>query len=210
MRAARQPAFRFVRRLTPISHNLDMSIVFVTGNANKLREVREILSSGSIPLEIESIALDLPEIQGTTAEVAKEKCRTASLKIGKPCITEDTALCFEALGGLPGPYIKQFLSAIGLAGLNTMLEGFGTRKATALCTFAYCQPGGEPVLFEGRTEGTIVPPRGPENFGWDPIFLPDGKVQTYAEMSTEEKNQISHRYRALEQLRVALGQKLSA
>ena len=92
------------------------------------------------------------------------------------------------------------------SGLNTLLAGFPTTAATALCTFAYSPgPGRDPILFEGRTEGHIVPPRGPTNFGWDPIFEPDeSRGRTYAEMDGEEKNAISHRYRALEKLRVYL------
>lgn len=83
-----------------------------------------------------------------------------------------------------------------------MLAGFGNAKATALCTFAYCAPGEEPLLFEGRTEGRIVPARGPANFGWDPVFEPlEGGGKTYAEMESEDKNAISHRYRALLKLK---------
>lgn len=91
-------------------------------------------------------------------------------------------------------------------GLNTLLEGFPTRKATALCTFAYSPgPGHDPVLFEGETLGEIVPARGPTHFGWDPIFQPDESGgRTYAEMDGAEKNAISHRYRALEKLRIYL------
>lgn len=84
-----------------------------------------------------------------------------------------------------------------------MLKGFNTTRATALCTFAYSAgPGTSPILFEGRTTGTIVPARGPNHFGWDAIFQPDeGGGGTYAEMDGEAKNKISHRYRALEKLR---------
>lgn len=64
-------------------------------------------------------------------------------KIGGPCITEDTALCFEALNGLPGPYIKHFLAALGYEGLNNLLTGFPTKAAWALCTFAYSAGPGE-------------------------------------------------------------------
>lgn len=67
------------------------------------------------------------------------------------------------------------------------------------------------MLFEGRTEGNIVPARGPKNFGWDPIFEPiEGNGKTYAEMASEDKNKISHRYRALEKLRVYLADQQSA
>ncbi|KAI0920806.1 hypothetical protein AcW1_005023 [Taiwanofungus camphoratus] len=92
--------------------------VFVTGNANKLREVRAILGASSI--EVDSQDLDVPEIQGSTREVAAAKCRRAAELIGGPCITEDTALCFEALNGLPGPYIKYFLKELGHEGSSRL------------------------------------------------------------------------------------------
>jgi inosine triphosphate pyrophosphatase len=87
-----------------------------------------------------------------------------------------------------------------------MLSGFANPRATALCTFAYCAgPGAEPILFEGRTEGTIVPARGPNAFGWDPVFEPtESNGLTYAEMASEDKNRISHRYRALQKLKTYL------
>ncbi|WVF71513.1 inosine triphosphate pyrophosphatase [Kwoniella sp. CBS 6097] len=185
------------------------SFVFVTGNANKLKEVKAILAAGTSGVEVTSQAVDVPEVQGTTQEVAIAKVKVAAEKLGTACVTEDTALCFEALGGLPGPYIKDFLGTLGHEGLNTLLTGFPTTRATALCTFAYSPgPGQEPILFEGRTEGNIVPAKGPTNFGWDPIFAPiEGNGKTYAEMDGKDKNAISHRYRALEKLRVYLSEK---
>ena len=108
-----------------------------------------------IPCLSQSTSSLVPELQGTTQEVAIDKCKRAAeavspflhplinnyrphlLQLNGPCITEDTALCFEAMNGLPGPYIKHFLAALGPAGLNTMLEGFPTKAAWALCTFAY-------------------------------------------------------------------------
>jgi len=182
---------------------LAKNLIFVTGNANKLKEVRAILAKSNI--EIDSQDLDIPEIQGTTREVAIAKCRAAAEQLGGPCITEDTALCFEAMNGLPGPYIKYFMKELGHDGLNKMLVGFPSKAAWALCTFAYSAgPGSEPILFEGRTDGQVVPARGDNKFGWDPIFEPDGTGQTYAEMSTERKNTLSHRYRALEKLQAYL------
>jgi len=83
-----------------------------------------------------------------------------------------------------------------------MLEGFEDKRATALCTFAYCaSPDTEPILFEGRTEGKIVPPRGPQNFGWDAVFEVSGSGKTFGEMDSIEKNEISHRFKALTKLR---------
>ncbi|KAJ3038321.1 nucleoside triphosphate pyrophosphohydrolase ham1 [Rhizophlyctis rosea] len=179
------------------------SLVFVTGNANKLREVQAILSS--TPVTLTSHKLDLPEVQGTTADVAIAKCREAARILNGPALTEDTALSFTALNGLPGPYIKWFLDSLGHEGLNKMLAGFEDKGATAICTFAYCAgPGKDVVLFEGKTEGRIVPARGPKDFGWDPVFQPDGFEETYAEMPKETKNSISHRFRALEKLKAFL------
>ncbi|KAJ3511166.1 hypothetical protein NLJ89_g4257 [Agrocybe chaxingu] len=198
-------------------------LVFVTGNANKLKEVKEILSQGGNPIEIESQNLDIPEIQGTTVEVARAKCQRAAELVGGPCITEDTALCYVALNGLPGPYIKHFMAEIGHEGLNNLLVGFPTKVAEAVCTFAYSagpgallavtgtkrrdaeeSAGTEPIIFEGRTEGTIVPARGPKVFGWDAVFEPLGFDQTYAEMPSDVKHKISHRGKALEKLRAYL------
>lgn len=81
-----------------------------------------------------------------------------------------------------------------------MLTGFEDKTAEAVCIFAYSsgEPGSEIKLFVGRTPGTIVDPRGPANFGWDPCFEPKGFNKTYAEMEKEQKNKISHRGKAME------------
>ncbi|RHZ89189.1 hypothetical protein Glove_18g102 [Diversispora epigaea] len=180
-------------------------LVFVTGNKKKLEEVQAILGTF---VELTSHSLDLPEIQGTPDEISANKCKSAAIELNKPVITEDTCLCFNALKGLPGPYIKWFLGKLGHDGLNRMLAGFEDKSAYALCTFAYSTgPGSEPILFEGRTEGKIVPPRGPTDFGWDPIFQPDGFEETYAEMAKSVKNTISHRYKALDKLKTFLREK---
>ncbi|KZF22641.1 inosine triphosphate pyrophosphatase-like protein [Xylona heveae TC161] len=176
------------------------SLNFITGNKNKLAEVEAILGN-AIPLQ--SRALDLVEIQGTVQEVSTDKCRRAAELINGPVLTEDTCLCFNAMKGLPGPYIKWFLKAIGPEGLHNLLDAYVDKSAQAVCTFAFSEgPGHEPIIFQGTTEGRIVAPRGPTTFGWDPIFEYDGK--TYAEMDKEEKNRISHRYKALEKLRAWL------
>jgi len=99
-----------------------------------------------VPFLLNSLT-PVPEIQGTTVEVAAAKCRRAAELVGGPCITEDTALCYEALHGLPGPYIKSFMSSIGHDGLNKLLVGFDTKKAEAVCTFAYSSGPGECVRF---------------------------------------------------------------
>jgi len=168
----------------------------VTGNANKLREYQEILGQ-----KIEQLDIDLPELQGTVQEIVKEKARLAAEKAGKPCFVDDASLCFDTLGGLPGPYIKHFLKAVGNAGLSKMLEGFDDKGGLARAAIGFCRPGEEPHAIIGEVKGTIVTPRGKTNFGWDPIFQPDGYDKTFAEMGAAEKNEISHRKLAAEKFK---------
>ncbi|XP_050219982.1 inosine triphosphate pyrophosphatase [Mercurialis annua] len=170
-------------------------VTFVTGNAKKLEEVRAIIGK-SIPLR--SMKIDLPELQGEPEEISKEKARLAAAKVKGPVLVEDTCLCYNALKGLPGPYIKWFLDKTGVEGLHKLLDGFEDKSAYALCVFSFALgPDSEPIVFEGKTMGKIVAPKGPRDFGWDPVFQPDGYDLTFAEISKEEKNKISHRYRAL-------------
>jgi len=177
------------------------TLTFVTGNANKLAEVQAILGD-AVP-GLTNRALDLPEMQGTIEEISKDKARRAAEAIGGPVIVEDTCLCFNALKGLPGPYVKWFLKELGPEGLTNMLAAYKDKSGQAVCTFAYCEgPGKEVLVFDGRTDGKIVSPRGPATFGWDPIFEYEG--QTYAEMDKVEKNKISHRYKALQNLKAFL------
>ncbi|KAL9232973.1 hypothetical protein vseg_008024 [Gypsophila vaccaria] len=175
---------------------LPKPVTFVTGNPKKLEEVKAILGQ-SIPFQ--SLKLDLPELQGEPEDISKEKARLAALQVNGPVLVEDTCLCFSALKGLPGPYIKWFLEKIGHEGLNNMLVAYEDKSAYALCVFSLALgPNSEPLTFVGKTMGKIVAARGPTDFGWDPIFQPYGYEQTYAEMLKEEKNKISHRYKALE------------
>ncbi|XP_004247822.1 inosine triphosphate pyrophosphatase [Solanum lycopersicum] len=175
---------------------LPRSVTFVTGNAKKLEEVRTILGQ-SIPFQ--SLKLDLPELQGEPEDISKEKARIAAKEVNGPVLVEDTCLCFNALKGLPGPYIKWFLQKIGHEGLNNLLMAYEDKTAYAMCIFSLALgPNAEPMTFVGKTQGRIVPARGPNDFGWDPIFQPHGYDQTYAEMPNEEKHKISHRGKALE------------
>ncbi|CAN0029919.1 unnamed protein product [Pylaiella littoralis] len=177
------------------------AVTFVTGNANKLKEVKQILGS-SFPFPLENKKVDLPELQGEAHDVSREKCRLAAEQVQGPVMVEDTGLCFSALGGLPGPYIKWFLDGTGHEGLNSILAGFDDKTAYAQCVFAFCAgPGKEVKIFDGRTAGSIVPARGPTDFGWDPVFQPEGRDLTYAEMDKADKNVISHRGRALGMLK---------
>lgn len=176
-------------------------ITFVTGNKKKLEEVRAILGT-DIPFELQSVKIDLPELQGEPIDISKEKCRLAAAALDGPVIVEDTSLCFNALNGLPGPYIKWFLEKTGHEGLNNLLAAYQDKTAYAQCIFAFAaDKNSEPIVFVGQTPGRIVPARGPSDFGWDPVFQPEGYEETYAEMKKEIKNKISHRYRSLEKFR---------
>jgi len=163
----------------------------------------------SLPYALDNRKLDLPELQGEPEEVSMAKCRLAAEQVGGPVIVEDTSLCFNALGGLPGVYIKWFLEKTGHEGLNNMLAAYADKTAYAQCIFSFCEgPGSEPVTFVGRSEGRIVPARGPLDFGWDPVFesadAAHGGHRTFAELSKEEKNAVSHRGRSLQKLKAFL------
>ncbi|XP_022218995.2 inosine triphosphate pyrophosphatase [Drosophila obscura] len=176
-------------------------ITFVTGNAKKLKELVAILGP-NFPRTIVSKKVDLPELQGDIDEIAVNKCKEAARRMNGPVLTEDTSLCFNALEGLPGPYIKWFLEKLRPEGLYRLLAGWEDKSAEAVCTFAYCEcADAEPKLFKGVTEGVIVQPCGPRDFGWDPVFQPKGYQKTFAELPKSEKNTISHRYRAMALLR---------
>lgn len=180
------------------------TLTFVTGNKKKLEEVKQILAAGDeIPFELTNRKIDLPELQGDPFEIAKEKCRLAAKATDGAVMTEDTSLCFNALNGMPGPYIKWFLEKCGHDGLNKMLDGFDDRSAYAQTIVAFTEgPGKEVHVFEGTTEGKIVTARGSLDFGWDPIFEPnEGEGKTYAEMTKESKNAISHRGRSFAKAR---------
>eukprot|EP00267_Zea_mays_P051532 XP_020404493.1 inosine triphosphate pyrophosphatase [Zea mays] len=121
--------------------------------------------------------------------ISKEKARIAASQVNGPVLVEDACLCFNALKGLPGPYIKWFLEKIGHEGLNNLLKAYEDKSAFAMCIFSLALgPGEEPITFVGKTVGKIVPARGPNDFGWDPVFQPDGFEQTYAKMPKSVKN----------------------
>ncbi|CAL9728835.1 inosine triphosphate pyrophosphatase [Monosporozyma unispora] len=181
-------------------------IVFVTGNANKLKEVKMLLASETLNLTNEP--LDLDELQDTNlVSIATDKCKQA-IKIlgpGKEVFVEDTALTFDEFNGLPGAYIKWFVKSMGLDKIVKMLDSFENKGAEAITTIAYADSKGEIHIFQGITKGKIVPSRGSLNFGWDSIFEPlDTPNLTYAELSKEEKNKISHRAKAFEHFKAYL------
>jgi inosine triphosphate pyrophosphatase len=179
------------------------TLLFITGNPNKIKEAKKILKE----FDIKNEPLDIPEIQELNSQlVVEEKVRQALKQLNKPLFVEDVSLCFDELNGLPGPLIKWFVKSIGRRGLVDILSPFSNKSATAKCFIGYGVPKTKTskekiVVFEGSIRGKIVEPTGENNFGWDPIFVPEGYEKTFAEMTEEEKNSISHRRRALEKFK---------
>ncbi|KAL2209747.1 Maf/Ham1 [Sarocladium strictum] len=119
---------------------------------------------------------------------------------GSAVLIEDTAVYFNALNGLPGPYIKSFLTSLGSEKLHLVLAGFSDKTAEAVSTIAYCSgPGCDPVLFQGRIRGAIVPARGKLEYGWQACFEDLDSGKTLAEMTDGEKHEMSHLRKALQQ-----------
>eukprot|EP00744_Colponema_vietnamica_P010799 GILI01015222.1.p1 GENE.GILI01015222.1~~GILI01015222.1.p1 ORF type:complete len:208 (-),score=12.72 GILI01015222.1:36-638(-) len=174
-------------------------ITLVTGNKGKLAEMQAMLGdTQTVRFDISKI--DLDELQGESpAEIAKAKALKAFQTLQRPVLIDDTSLCFNALGGLPGPYIKWFLGAMGNEGLPKLLAGFEDKSAYASCIFTLCVDESTVLHFEGRCNGRIVSPRGESGFGWDAVFETtyEDVNLTFAEMSSEVKNKISHRSQAL-------------
>ncbi|CAI4045141.1 hypothetical protein SUVZ_10G2560 [Saccharomyces uvarum] len=189
-------------------------IVFVTGNANKLKEVQSILAqdanSNTKTIHLINEALDLEEVQDIDLNaIALAKCKQAvsALGKGKPVFVEDTALRFDEFNGLPGAYIKWFVKSMGLEKIVKMLESFENKNAEAVTTICFADSKGEYHFFQGITKGKIVSSRGPTTFGWDSIFEPlESRDLTYAEMSKDAKNAISHRGKAFAQFKEYLYQ----
>ena len=172
-------------------------INLVSGNKNKLRELSDIFQKHIKDVEIKQLDIDLPELQGLPEDIVRGKLKLALEKaknLKGPVLVEDTSLCFNAYGGLPGAYIKYFLKAIKPEGLYKMACAFKDHSAYAQSIYGLQKNAKtEPQLFIGKTDGEIVSPRGDNNFGWDPCFQPKNYKQTYAEMEEDKKNKISHR-----------------
>ena len=169
--------------------------VFVTGRAEKAREAQRL------GLKFERRDLDLPEIQALDpAEIVEAKAREAYAKVGRPVFVEDSGLSIAAWRGFPGAFVKWLEKTAGLEGIARMLDAFPDRSATATCAVAYFD-GDRMASGRGEVRGVIAgAPRGAGGFGWDSLFIPSGSDRTFAEMAPEEKDRISHRRRAWEDL----------
>jgi non-canonical purine NTP pyrophosphatase (RdgB/HAM1 family) len=169
--------------------------VFVTGRPEKAKE------AGRLGFLLERADLDLAEPQALDPEqVVEAKAREAYSRLGRPVIVEDSGLSIGVWGGFPGALVKWLEKSAGLEAIARMLDAFPDRSAAAICVVAYFD-GERLVTGRGEVAGTIADsPRGGGGFGWDSLFLPDGSDRTFAEMTGEEKDSVSHRRRAWEAL----------
>jgi XTP/dITP diphosphohydrolase len=181
-------------------------VVIASKNPDKVREVEAVLASLDPPFEVVR-GLDWPDIEETEDTLegnALLKAAAVAAATGIAAVADDTGLEVDALDGAPGVHTARYAGpdagyASNLAKLLTDLEGVGDRTARFRTAIALVEPGVEPVVVEGVMEGEIAhAPRGANGFGYDPVFLVGDR--TYAEMTDEEKNGISHRARALRAL----------
>lgn len=171
-----------------------MEITFVTGNEKKVTELNRILDT-----DFAHTALHVPEIQSLNLEeVVQAKAKAAYAELGTPVVVEDTSLTFNALGKLPGTFIKFFAEELDYDGLCQLLEGKEDRSAV-VCACIALYDGIDMRVFAGECDGTIAyTPHEGEGFGFDCIFIPEGYGKTWSEMDNEVKDKMSHRARALQ------------
>ena len=182
-------------------------LVVATNNAHKLEEISAILGNEMELLSLKDIHCnaDIPETANTLEGNARQKAMYIHENYGMDCFADDTGLEVEALNGAPGVFSARYAgdghdSEANMQKLLKELEGKENRKAqfrTAICLIME----GKEYLFEGIVKGYIIEEkRGGSGFGYDPIFVPEGYNQTFAELGNDVKNTISHRARAVEKL----------
>lgn len=197
-----------------------MKIVFATNNQHKLQEIRDILGPQFQIVSLSDIGChDDIEENGSTLEAnARIKSHYVSQKYGVSCFADDTGLEVDALGGEPGVHSARYAegtdhdSQANMDKLLRKLANNNNRRARFRTVISLLEKEADGSLtehlFEGRVEGTIATvKRGSEGFGYDPIFVPDGYSESFAQLGEEVKNSISHRARAVKKLADYLKQK---
>lgn len=183
-------------------------LVFVTNNPHKLEEIRNIAGDKFHICSLRDIDCneEIPETADTIRENALMKARYVAEKYGVDCFADDTGLEVKALGGAPGVHTARYASAEGHDTLGNMqlllhnLENAGDRSARFVTWIALIE-NGNAVTFEGVCDGMILDHmEGEGGFGYDPVFRPDGYDRTFAQMTAEEKNAVSHRGKATRKL----------
>ena len=193
-------------------------LVIATHNAGKLKEIQALLAPYGIEcLSAGALGLPEPAETGTTfIENALIKARAAAQASQIPALADDSGLCVDALGGAPGVYTADWAEAdrfeggprrdwyMAMGKVEGLLAEQGPdtdRSGYFACVLAIAWPDGESAVYEGRVDGTLTwPPRGELGFGYDPVFVPLGAAQTFAEIDPEDKHRISHRADAFAKL----------
>lgn len=176
-------------------------VFFATGNVNKFKEACKVLEGFGVSVEM--LRVKSLEIQSDSLEeVARASVVDAFERCRQPIFVEDAGLFVDDLNGFPGPYTAYVYKTLGNAGLLKLMENVEARGARFESVLAYSSKELRvPVCFSGSVSGKIALSEGRKNgqagFGFDPVFIPDGSAKTFAEISVEEKNQVSHRAKAL-------------
>jgi XTP/dITP diphosphohydrolase len=183
-----------------------MKLVLASKNTHKLKELRTILSAQGVNVVLESdvgVDVDVEETGATFEENALLKARAVMEATGLPAIADDSGLCVDALDGAPGVYSARY-GGPGLddAGRCSLLlenmRGMADRRCKFVSCICACFPDGETVTARGECQGTLAyAPKGADGFGYDPIFFVPQLKKTFAELSPQEKNAVSHRGNAL-------------
>ena len=186
-------------------------LVIASHNPGKVREIEALLGPhGIVPVSAASLGLPEPDETGTTFVANAElKALQAADLSGLPALADDSGLCVEALGGEPGIFSARWAGegkdfAVAMQRVEARLAETppeAGRDAHFTCALALAWPDGHVEWFEGCVEGMLVwPPRGDRGFGYDPMFVPHGRDETFGEMDQDEKHAISHRAHAFRQL----------
>jgi XTP/dITP diphosphohydrolase len=177
-----------------------MKILFATGNMGKLTEVK--LNFKAIGIMVEHLDDRYPELQvDTLEEVVDWGLDWLWKRHKKPLMIDDSGLFIDSLRGYPGVYSAYVFKTLGCDGILKLLKGKKDRSAEFRCCAGYIDSKGKKILVVGKVKGRIIDEkRGTGGFGYDPTFVPDGHDKTFAQMSTDEKNSLSHRGRAFDLL----------
>jgi XTP/dITP diphosphohydrolase len=172
-------------------------IYFVTTNKHKFKEVKDVLKD--YPIELEHLNIKYDEDHDEMMDqIARKAAKKLAEELKKPIVLEDTGLFFEAYNNFPGALPKFVFNTLGYKGILKLLEG-EPRKAYFKTVAGYCEPGKEPVLFDGVMHGKItekVYNLDKDEMPYDRIFIPDGKTVTISDMDLSEKNSFSQRAQA--------------
>jgi XTP/dITP diphosphohydrolase len=182
-----------------------MKLVFCTHNENKVKEIARLTSPDFEWLALNDIGYlqEIPEPFQTLEENARTKAETVFRASGLPCFSEDSGLFTDTLNGEPGVHSARYAGANANASNNMALllermKGKTNRKATFKTVIAFFTAE-QCLYFTGECSGTLLEnPTGTEGFGYDPLFVPDGDTRTFAQMSLDEKNNFSHRRKAMD------------